>query len=234
MYAVFGLKKMLLFIAGLIVLVTMGLLAYESPKDLVEFGKTAWRVASGVVTGVILLGSIPAIFRCFWWLYEKLSSEAYPDISGIWIGTVESNYSVHQAIRDAAVSTTKTLDPLDPSQITPIQLQSFKAKLTVKASLLKIHLLMEVEGLTDTSESFSISANPQIAQNGEAHRLAYIYKSRHHYKAADDEASHMGAADVEVRRNAAGRLEMKGQYWTVRNWRRAGNTAGILTFVQQK
>ena len=224
---------MLLFIAGLIVLVILGLLAQESPKDLVAFGRTAWKVASGVVTAVILMGSIPFVFRFCWWVYEKIVSDAYPNISGAWVGTVESNYPIRQAIREAAISTAKTLDPIDPSQINPIPLQPFHAKLTIKASLLKINIIMEVEGLSDKSESFSIAASPQVAKNGEAHRLAYIYKSAHHNKAADDEASHTGAAEVTLRRGVNGKLEMAGLYWTARNWRRAGNTAGILKFVRQ-
>jgi len=233
MYAVFGLKKVLAFIAGLIVLVILGMLFNEYPTDLIEFGKAAWKVASGVVTAFILLGSVPIIFRSAWWCYEKIFQGSYPDISGVWLGTVESNYSVHSAIRNAAVSKETSLDPLDPSQIKPIDLQNFDAKLTIKASLLKINIVMEVQGLTDKSESFSVSATPLVAQNEEPHGLVYIYKSRHYDKAADDEASHTGAAEVQIKRTPEGLLEMKGLYWTVRNWRRAGNTAGILKFVRQ-
>ena len=234
MYAVFGLKRIITFITAVVVAVIIGLMLYKSPSDIVEFGKTAWRVASGVITAFILLGSVPFVFRFFWKCYETIFPSSYPDISGTWTGTVTSNYSVHNAIRNAAISTAETLDPLDPSQITSIDLQTFDAKLTIKASLLKIDLIMEVAGLTDTSESFSIAASPQVAQNSEAHGLAYIYKSKHYNKAADDEATHTGAAEVQLRKNANGELEMKGIYWTARNWRRAGNTAGILTFVRKK
>lgn len=233
MYAVFGLKKILTFIAGLIVLVILGLMFNESPTDLFDFGRTAWKVASGVVTAFILLGSIPFIYRLTWKVYEFLFKGAFPDLSGEWKGTVESNYSVHREIQDAAGSTDKKLNPLDPAQIDKIALDVFEAKLSIKASLLKINILLEVKGLTDTSDSYSISATPIVAQNDEPHRLVYIYKSKHFKKAADDESSHTGAAEVQVRRNSDGRLEMVGYYWTARNWRRAGNTAGILRFIRE-
>lgn len=232
MYAVFGLKKVLSFITALIVLVIIGLMAKESPSDLLEFGKTAWKVASGVVTAFIIIGSIPFIYRRAWKCYEFFFKDAYPDLSGEWIGTVESNYSVHRAIQSAASSENKTLNPLDPAQIDPISLEVFEARLTIKASLLKINILMEVQGKTDRSDSYSIAAAPIVAQNDEPHRLAYIYKSKHFQKAADDESNHTGAAEVQLRREADGTLKMTGYYWTARNWRRAGNTAGILNFVR--
>lgn len=233
MYAVFGLKKVLTFITGLVVLVIIGLMFKESPTNLLEFGKTAWKVASGVVTAFILIGSIPFFYRWAWKCYEFFFKGAYPDLSGEWKGTVESNYSVHRAIQSAASTSGETLNPLDPTQIEPIQLEAFEAKLTIKASLLKINILMEVQGLTDKSDSYSISAAPIVAQNDEPHRLVYIYKSKHFKKAADDESNHTGAAEVQVKRNADGKLEMTGYYWTARNWRRAGNTAGILCFVRE-
>jgi hypothetical protein len=232
MYAVFGLKKVLTFITALIVLVIIGLMVKETPTDLLEFGKTAWKVASGVVTAFIIIGSIPFIYRQVWKCYEFIFKDAYPDLSGEWKGTVESNYSVHRAIQSAASSISETLNPLDPAQIDPIPLETFEAKLTIKASLLKINILMEVQGLTDKSDSYSIAAAPIVAQNDEPHRLAYIYKSKHFKKAADDESNHMGAAEVQLRRNTDGTLQMIGYYWTARNWRRAGNTAGILNFVR--
>lgn len=232
MYAVFGLKKVLTFITALIVLVILALLVKESPTDLVEFGKTAWKVASGVVTAVIIIGSIPFIYRRAWKCYEFAFKDAYPDLSGEWKGTIESNYSVHCAIQAAAASVKETLNPLDPEQIALIPLKVFEAKLTIKASLLKINILMEVKGLTDTSDSYSIAAAPIVAQNDEPHRLVYVYKSKHFDKAADDESTHTGAAEVQLKRKADGTLEMVGYYWTARNFRRAGNTAGILRFVR--
>ena len=234
MYAVFGLKKVLLFIAALIVLVIIGLMVRESPTNLLEFAKTAWKVASGVVTIFILAGSIPFVYRTAWKCYELIFKDAYPDLSGEWEGTVESNYSVHRAIQLAASSSDAVLNPLNPAQIDTIPLEVFEARLTIKASLLKIHVLLEVQGRTDTSNSYSIVAAPIVAQNDEPHRLAYIYKSQHFKKAADDESNHIGAAEVQLRRNADGTLQMKGFYWTARNWRRAGNTAGVLTFVRAK
>lgn len=233
MYAVFGLRKILAFITGLVVLVILGLMLHDAPTDLFDFGRTAWKVASGVVTAFILLGSIPFIYRRAWRIYEFLFKGSYPDLSGEWKGTVESNYSVHRAIQNAANSIETKLNPLDPSQIEPIALDVFEAKLTIKASLLKINILMEVKGLTDTSNSYSISATPVVAQNDEPHRLVYIYKSKHFKKAADDESNHTGAAEVQIRQNPDGTLEMIGFYWTARNWRRAGNTAGILSFVRE-
>lgn len=232
MYAVFGLKKVLIFITGLVVLVIIGLMIRESPNDLLEFGRTAWKVSSGVVTSFIILGSIPFIYRRVWKLYERVFTDAYPDLSGEWKGTVESNYSVHRATQSAASSLSETLNPLDPAQIDSIPLEVFEAKLTIKASLLKINILMEVQGLTDKSDSYSIAAAPVVARNDEPHRLVYVYKSKHFKKAADDESNHTGAAEVQLRRNADGTLQMIGYYWTARNWRRAGNTAGILNLVR--
>ncbi|MEB3735116.1 hypothetical protein ULF88_15895 [Halopseudomonas pachastrellae] len=232
MYAVFGLKKVLVFITALVVLVIIGLMVKEAPTDLVEFGKTAWKVSSGVVTAFIVFGSIPFVYRRAWKCYELIFKDAYPDLSGEWIGTIESNYSVHRATQLAAASTSETLNLLDPMQIEPIPLEIFEAKLTIKASLLKINVLMEVQGLTDKSDSYSIAAAPIVAQNDEPHRLVYVYKSKHFKKAADDESSHTGAAEVQVTRSADGSLHMTGYYWTARNWRRAGNTAGVLSLVR--
>lgn len=232
MYAVFGLKKVLTFITGLIVLVIIGLMVKESPTNFLEFGKTAWKVASGVVTALIIAGSIPFIYRRVWSLYEFVFKDAYPDLSGEWEGTIESNYSVHRAIQSAASSSNESLNPLDPVQIDALPLETFEAKLTIRASLLKINILMEVQGLTDRSDSYSVAATPVVAKNDEPHRLVYIYKSKHFKKAADDESNHTGAAEVQLRRHADGSIQMIGYYWTARNWRRAGNTAGILNFVR--
>jgi hypothetical protein len=78
MYAVFGLKKVLVFITALVVLVIIGLMVKEAPTDLVEFGKTAWKVSSGVVTAFIVFGSIPFVYRRAWKCYELIFKDAYP------------------------------------------------------------------------------------------------------------------------------------------------------------
>ena len=85
-----------------------------------------------------------------------------------------------------------------------------------------------------SNESYRFGDGRIIADFGELFRpsLVYVYKSKHFKKAADDESSHTGAAEVQVSRDADGILHMTGYYWTARNWRRAGNTAGILNLVR--
>lgn len=230
MYAVIGLKRLILGFAALIIIIMLVMLAIERPSDLWEFGSVAWKVVSGAITAVLLLGSIPAVFQFFWRIYGKVVPGSYPDISGKWVGTIESNYAIHKVIDEAASSKDIVFNSQDPAQVANVELLSLPATMEVKASLLKISVVMNVQRLTDTSQSVSVCASPVVSTDGEYHGLAYIYKSRHHRSAPDDEASHTGAAEVQLINNIDDTLTMKGLYWTVRNWRRAGNTAGVLVF----
>lgn len=229
MYAVVGLKALALSLLGLIALIFFGVLWYLWPQDAIAVVSIFWKVASVTTAVVLALGNIGPIFRRFWKIGESCSSGLFPDLTGSWKGYLRSNVSVHDAIQAAAMSQNATFNPNDPKHVDSIELEPFEATLEIKATLSRVTLTMSVHGRKGVSRSYSVTCKPMVPIYDEPHRLTYVYRSALAEPSADDESSHVGAADLEVIRQG-NEIILSGFYWTARNWRNGRNTAGLMCF----
>lgn len=229
MYAVFGIKKLLGSIVGLVIFITLLLVFISKPDDVLSMGKLALKVGSYTVSLLFFLGCIQPIFNFFWNLMNRLVPGSFPNITGEWEGYLESNFTVQEALREAAKSSEKQFNQFDPEQVENIPLQRIETRLSIKANILRIDVKIKVISRNKISSSHSVVAKPISSVNGEPHRLLYIYESTRQNPEADDTQSHLGAAQLYIDKDDD-TLVLTGTYWTERNWRRASNTAGAMTF----
>lgn len=108
MYAVFGLKSLVIGVLALILLVFLGVTWQERPDDEMGLVSLLWRVASLTIGAIFLLGNIRPVFRWIWKAAEACSDSLFPDLTGIWKGQLRSNISVHEALQNAANSRERT------------------------------------------------------------------------------------------------------------------------------
>lgn len=233
MYAVFGLKRLLSSIVTFVIGITLLIIFIERPADVMSTGKLALKVGSYTVSAFFILGCIQPVFSFFWNTMNKIMPSSYPNITGEWEGYLDSNVTVQEALRDAAKSDSKQFNQFDPEQIENISLHRIPTTLSIKANILKIDITMKVISREKVSNSHSVVAKPIASVNGELHRLMYIYESTRQNPEADDTPSHIGAAQLYIDKNGD-TLTMLGTYWTERNWRRASNTAGAMSFKRVK
>jgi hypothetical protein len=226
MYSVFGLQRLFYTLLGVTVTLTFLTLWMVETSAGIATVSLFWKIGTGVFAGVFLLGSISFVFKRAWRLYERASPGAFPDLSGQWVGFLESNINVQLALEKAARSTDEYFDAADPSVIEVEGLKTYKVDVTIKATLSSVDLSMVVKG-DQITHSHSVMCKPMCSNGGEPHKLYYVYRSNSKRPAADDESNHTGAAELDIRWDSRG-LVMEGVYWTARNWRNGRNTAGRL------
>lgn len=231
MYAVFGLKSLVIGVLALILLVFLGVTWQERPDDVTGLVSLLWRVASLTIGAIFLLGNIRPVFRWIWKAAEACSDSLFPDLTGIWKGQLRSNISVHEALQNAANSRERTFNAFDPDDVNSVELEQFEAVMSIKATLNRITVNMTVQGRNGESRSYSLMCKPRVSAHDEPHRLTYVYVSQLSEPSGDDESNHIGAAELEVL-HKDGQLILSGFYWTARNWRNGRNTAGTLRFVR--
>ncbi|NBF01730.1 hypothetical protein GV819_05440 [Pseudomonas sp. Fl5BN2] len=233
MYAVFGIRNLLAAIVTMVILFTGIVMLIQMPGDAISIGLLAMKVGTYTVSGFLALGSIKPVFGFFWNVMNRILPSSFPNITGEWEGYLESNVTVQEILREAARSTDRQFDQFDPEQVEAIKLLKIPARITINANILKIDVTMVVTSRDKKSQSHSIAVKPLVSVNGEPHSLAYIFQSSRLNPEADDTSSHIGAAHLLLTRENDS-LMLQGTYWTSRNWRRASNTAGALTFKRVK
>ncbi|WNZ79431.1 hypothetical protein [Pseudomonas sp. P105] len=227
MYSVFGLQRFFYTLLGITIAIFFLAVWMAETSAGIATVSLFWKIGTGVFTTVFLLGSIPFVFKKAWRLYERASPGAFPDLSGRWVGTLESNINIQLAVESAAKSAGGIFDATDPWCIETEGLELLQVEVLIKSTLSSIDLSMVVKG-EQVTRSHSVMCKPVCSNGGEPHKLYYVYRSNRKKPAADDESHHTGAAELDVRCDGSV-LVMEGVYWTVRNWRNGRNTAGRLT-----
>lgn len=182
-------------------------------------------------TMLLFLANNAPFFRFIWGLYSKISKDAFPDLSGEWEVELQSNYPVYLAIADAAQNKDRNFDVFSPGEVEKIKLKQMRGTGTIKVTFIEISIQTKFDdGVTPPSESHTLVASPIKKTNGTSqHQLTYVYVSKRRDTQADDVTEHHGAAWIDLTGDGEN-LTLEGNYWTKRNWRRAGNTAGRITF----
>ncbi|MEO1892824.1 MAG: hypothetical protein ABGX84_08435 [Alcanivorax sp.] len=185
------------------------------------------------VTALIFFANNVCFFRVVWGLYMKIDKEAYPDISGNWKVELQSNYPVYLAMAEAATDKDTSFDVFSPIDVDKIERKKMSGTAKIKVTFLDVSVKTSFDdGVNPSSESITLVASPIKKVNGTTqHQLTYVYMSKRRDTPSDDDSEHYGAAWIDLTGDA-NNLVLEGYYWTKRNWRRAGNTAGRITFTR--
>jgi hypothetical protein len=219
MYAVIGLKNLLVAYATLAAILFCGILIAENselvltssadrPLALIGFvWGTAGKGLSGAGAIMWLFGETP--------LFPKVCRlpglrTIFPDLDGHWVGNAASNWP--------AVSR-------DPS----LTLAGIPVKARIKARLLSV--TMSLVSDNEYSESETLLVGVAKRPGSGVVELSYIYHNRTKQPMSTDSDNHLGAAQLDVR--TSDELVLSGPYWTNRNWHNGLNTAGLLTLTRR-
>lgn len=161
-----------------------------------------------------------ALWRWLWWIVPVLNRKAYPDVNGVYVGRIHSNYQMKNTMRETAFSNSKINE--DTLVATPLQEVAVAVELRADFFRLRIQVASSATGGT----SRTVIAKPWRDPGSDMVHLSNIYLQSVIKPAASDEAMHFGAADLEV--DPTDRKSISGVYWTRRRWQVGLNTAGTI------
>lgn len=160
-----------------------------------------------------------APWRILWRWIPKLN-DLFPDLNGIWVGSMHSNWPTIKRLLEAAQSDDRTTE----QELHNLPEQQDAMALRITNSLFKLQVRASLS--STNGESFSITAKPWRNQHTGRIHLSCVYRQQTPNHAITDEEAHLGAADLEL--VAKDYRHVEGTYWTRRAWRTGRNTAGIL------
>ena len=171
---------------------------------------------------VLLLLSFPPIWKFCWFVCAKLGL-MYPYINGRFEIDMSSNWDVidHITAKDQSRDdcTIEITEPKKTKLICDIDIGLFRYKLRISPS-------DDAGNVIRWSRAISIDLIWPC--DGLPHRLSYLYKQENQPNEIrrTDVESFYGAGII----NVFSELDMRGLYWTNRNWYRGLNTAGEIVF----
>ncbi|MEO1688915.1 MAG: hypothetical protein AAFU61_13520 [Pseudomonadota bacterium] len=209
---------------GLFVVAAIGawsLVEVLSPSTgLLRFGPFFATVVVGVV-GLLMRGHHHwTPWRRLWRAVPQLNDWAYPDLNGVWVGSIRSNWPVIQRLSQAVPGD----EPVDEKELASVPLGEGRIAVEVRADLYSVRLVAATEGVGGTSRS--VTARPRRCADSEVTTISYVYVQSTPDPEATDESTHVGAAELRLEKGRSGVLE--GEYWTRRRWRLGQNTAGRI------
>lgn len=171
----------------------------------------------------VVLGAKWGLWRWLWRWIPALNRLVYPDLNGTWRGTLASNWPVIERMAKAAKGEAETFDPFSADGHT--RLTEVPMTLRVEASWFKIHVRMETD--SQYSNSRTLTVTPVRGENGDPHKLCYVFENESRDPVSTDSSYHKGTAWLSIT-NGDTATVLDGQVWTERNWRKGLNTAGLL------
>ncbi|MFY0311298.1 hypothetical protein ACFMBG_15515 [Leisingera sp. D0M16] len=168
----------------------------------------------GVFAIILYVLGGTSVWRVVWRKVPKLNQWVFPDLNGEWATTMESNILEHAKFHPA-------LKDLDPSKVK----STIPGRFIISQTWFKVSI--RFDGDDKYSNSDTLFVHPERDSQSGRFYLTYTYKNQTPNNLATDEQMHMGAARLEVDGGESFN-QMRGTYWTNRNWKKALNTAGSL------
>lgn len=176
---------------------------------------------------ILVLGETP-IFRWVW-KCACVQKFFFPYIHGEWVGTIESNWPLIDALRTAAEGKGKLKKDYDTDDS---GLETKKVTLKIHATLLTLKAEFDTED--KYNESVTVACLPVRKGDMDKPSLYYVFraKNRNQRKKTDTNQFH-GALNGVYKTELDGTPYLEGIYWTDRTWDKGKNTAGILKLVKR-
>ena len=158
-----------------------------------------------------------ALWRKLWHKCPKLSDWLFPDLNGVWIGTVYSNY-LGQDVQDYKCPVERHI-PLDPKQFMRVP-----AVFEIRANFWNVKMVALFPNSGARTEQIDVLVNRDMDGDIE---LSYVYEQDKNPKHSPPFKAHLGAARLTLKGLGNG-MVLHGLYWTAREWREKDNTAGYV------
>jgi len=220
MYKLFPVRTAITVIASLAIFAAFIRAQLQS-----HFPNHEWPAVTEIVSFVVTVG-FAYLWTWAWRVFPILNKWIFPNLTGDWEVEMDSNWSRHVQVLDAALDAGKTFDmrKCDKGDLAP--LTRVKLKATIEHTFWTIHMRMwsEVPG-APIRESEIVSIEPFRAKALKKCGLNYIYRQENQTDDVTDDNSFYGAATLEYDLQND---TLSGTFWTQRMWRRAMNTAGVV------
>lgn len=202
--------KILLLVAGAIGVVVW---LFMKPTDLSGWFRTLSATISITAVLVTLLGTVG--WKLLWLLCPVFNDWVCPDLSGRWRVTIESNIDRIAQHHPSLAGKTIT--------------NRVQGTAEIKQNWFRIFISLKM----DSQYSHSRTTCVHLLRDEQSGRvsLSYVYENDTPEPVDTDEQRHFGAARVRIEKAKKG-YELKGEYWTNRNWAAAMNTAGRVSFIK--
>lgn len=225
MYASLSLKRLSSFLGVTFGLALVLMLLFRGmPSDLGDWFRTfSLTLTCWSLTLIALVGWSGKLspWRGLWYVFPQLNHWVFPDLNGKWMGTAESNWTVIETLISAAE---RKRAKIERDDLAAIPLKSVVIELQVWASLFTFRIRAKLEDTKGISHSLTERVQKDEARD--TFELYYVYLQHTPQPQLTDEASHPGAArlDIDIENWA-----MAGEYWNRRSWRSGFNAAGLLS-----
>jgi len=220
MYKIFSIKFL---ISSIVVLVGLAGLIRGALKHLLP-GIEIPGISE--IVSLFITAGIAWVWVYVWRFLPKMNEWFYPDLTGEWDVEMDSNWSRHEQVMDAALSTTATFDirRCDVSDLAP--LLKVKLKAEIKHTFWTIHMRLwsDVPG-APIKESEILIVEPFKAEGLKKCGLRYIFRQTSVTASVTDVPSFLGAAELYFDKKTD---MLEGEFWSQRSWQRAMNTAGLI------
>jgi len=185
-----------------------------TPETPFDYARTASLSVTAATILIMILGGSP-LWRLIWWACPFLNTWVFPNISGDWVFTAESNIGeiarIHPGLSEGEVQS------------------EAKGRVRIRQNLFAISLALDSD--EDYSASDTLFVRPSRDDATRRFYITSVFRNRTPKPHASDEQLHFGAAHIEVIAWGA-RGKMKGIYWTNRNWQKGMNTAGTIELTR--
>lgn len=190
-----------------------------------------FRLASSLSSGAVLFlilffsgRSRWALWRLLWRTFPKLNEWVFPDLNGIWVGSVHSNWTAIEKLRDEAVSTER----FDLDDLFELDRKESPIVVQIQSNIFgfKIRSYQPNTNAKSRSLSSGIERNP----SSDGYFLNYTYHQENEIISATDSDSHVGASMLEMEYTDLNRAN--GSTWTKRRWEDGRNTAGTISLTR--
>jgi hypothetical protein len=186
--------------------------------------QAAQRGVSWSALAVTLFVTTP-IWRLLWLIpfFQKRA----PMLDGAWTGVVSSNWSIVEAIKDAAKQQGAPALDVDAAGAALPCLTQVEVIATIRTGFFTITMALEsLAGRYQTSSLKVVELKP--GTDGANPSLNYIFEGRVLQPRPGDVSCFDGAGVLSVRAEPKVGLAMEGPTWTNRAWSRGLNTAGVF------
>lgn len=207
MYRLIGVKQ--LFIPILVIYTLVHLVVHQG------FGLPTLKSVTWTLGLVALIGET----KLFVWLCRlPFIQDCFPPIDGRYSVEISSNWNLVSQRLPEADHRAPDVGPL---------VRRGSAK--IRARLLSVHITLDMDD--GYLRSRTLTCDVGRSPGGDV-QLMYVYASTIDKPHPTDSSAHQGAALVRIPTDRPIR-ELKGNYWTDRNWHKGLNTAGEIRLIRE-
>lgn len=200
-----------------------------SPSGVIGYARTLSLASAALIVLTSLVFGLHGSYSPWRWLWRRLpvlSNWFFPDLNGLWVGKVYSNWPIIDGLRNGPPQENSDLSVSDQAP----EFLEIDAVFCIRATLFDVSISAQFGSSQNGEPSNASETDFVLVQrkpsDGRVH-LKYSYSQYTPNPEASDESWHPGAGCLHLNVKN-GESTLSGSYWTLRRWQEGLNTAGRL------